>query len=139
VTARANILKLPDIGQQLVGTGAISLSALDNLLAIGDVSPTITQALVDAVAADKFAGAQIAGNPGWAIGQALRHAGAAAFDAYLNQVHPGDLPALRLGKKTDALVAKAEALHKQLDRYAYGPPPIRFTEAEVDQARAAAC
>jgi len=137
VTARAKILKLPEVGQRLVGTGAIPLSAIDNLLAIATVSPAITQALVDAVAADKFAGAQIAGNPGWAIGQALRHAGAAAFGAYLNQVHPGDLPALRLGKRTEALVAKAEQLHKQLDRYAYGPPQIRFADTEVDRARAA--
>jgi hypothetical protein len=29
-------------------------------------------------------------------------------------------------------------LHKQVDRYAYGPPPIRFSEDDVDQARAAA-
>jgi hypothetical protein len=28
-------------------------------------------------------------------------------------------------------------LHCQLDRYAYGPPQVRFTEADVDQARAA--
>jgi hypothetical protein len=68
------------------------LSAIDNLLAIATVSAAITQALVEAVAADKFAGAQIAGNPRWAIGQALRHAGAAAFGAYLNQVHSGDRP-----------------------------------------------
>ena len=52
-------------------------------------------------------------------------------------VHPSNLPRLRLGKKTEALVVKAEQLHKQLDRYAYGPPPLRFTEAEIDQARAA--
>ncbi len=28
-------------------------------------------------------------------------------------------------------------LHRKLDSYAYGPPPIRFSEQEVDQARAA--
>ena len=52
-------------------------------------------------------------------------------------MHHGDLKALRLGKKTDAAVTEAEQLHRQLDRYAYGPPTIRFTEADVDQARAA--
>jgi hypothetical protein len=31
----------------------------------------------------------------------------------------------------------AEKLHQQLDRYAYGPPPVRFSEQDVDQARAA--
>lgn len=47
------------------------------------------------------------------------------------------MKSLRLGKKTDALVTEAEQLHKQVDRYAYGPPTIRFTPADVDQARAA--
>jgi hypothetical protein len=31
----------------------------------------------------------------------------------------------------------AEKLQRQVDRYAYGPPQIRFTDADVDQARAA--
>ena len=46
-----------------------------------------------------------------------------------------DLKALGLDKKTDGLVAEAEKLHEQIDRYAYGPPTFRF--ADVDQARAA--
>ncbi|MGI9099028.1 MAG: ParB/RepB/Spo0J family partition protein [Solirubrobacteraceae bacterium] len=137
VTARAKILKLPAVGQQLVGIGEIPVSAIDNLLAIGEVSAPIVQAVVDAVAATKIAGSQLVNSPGWAIGQALRDAGKDTFGAYLNQVHHGDLKGLRLGKKTDALVAEAEQLHKQLDRYAYGPPTIRFTQADVDQARAA--
>ncbi|MDP8909688.1 MAG: hypothetical protein M3N47_11370 [Chloroflexota bacterium] len=137
VTARAKILTLPEGGQRLVGTGEIPLSAIDNLLALGTVSAQILQAVIDAVAHGKVAGSQIAENPGWAIEQALRHAGKNVFGEYLNQVHASDLAGLRLGKKTDALLAKAEQLHKQVDRYAYGPPPIRFTEADVDQARAA--
>ncbi len=44
---------------------------------------------------------------------------------------------MKLGKKTEALYEQAAALHKQLDRYAYGAPAIRFTDADVDQARAA--
>jgi hypothetical protein len=76
-------------------------------------------------------------NPGWAIGQALRDAGKDTFGAHLNQLHQGDVKSLRLGKKTDALVTEAEQLHEQVDRYAYGPPTIRFTPADVDQARAA--
>ena len=40
-------------------------------------------------------------------------------------------------KKTEQLYADAEKLHKQLDRYAYGPPQVRFTDDDVDQARAA--
>src|SRR5688500_13866968 len=38
--------------------------------------------------------------------------------------------------KTSALYAEAKTLHGQLDRYAYGPPPVRIGYAEIDQARA---
>jgi ParB/RepB/Spo0J family partition protein len=137
VTARAKILRLPAVGQQLVGTGEIPVSAIDTLLLIGAVSQPIAQALCDAIAAHDVAGSQLVGSPGWAIGQVLRDAGKDVFAAYLNQVYHDDLKALRLGKKADAAVAEAEQLHKQLDRYAYGPPTIRFSEADVDQARAA--
>jgi ParB/RepB/Spo0J family partition protein len=137
VTARAKILRLPAVGQQLVGTGEIPVSAIDTLLAIGAVSPAIVQSVVDAIAAQQIAGSQLQGNAGWVIGQALRDAGKDVFAAYLNHVHHDEVKALRLGKNTDALVAEAEQLHRQLDRYAYGPPTIRFSEADVDQARAA--
>ncbi|MEJ7798115.1 MAG: hypothetical protein WKF42_06415 [Solirubrobacteraceae bacterium] len=72
------------------------------------------------------AGSQLVNNTGWAIGQALRHAGKDPFGAYLNTLNHGTLKTLRLGKKTDALVAEAEKLHKQVDQYAYGPPTFRF-------------
>lgn len=44
---------------------------------------------------------------------------------------------LRLGKKTEALLDEVATLHKQLDRYGYGAPTVRFPESDVDQARAA--
>ena len=137
VTARAKILKLPELGQQLVGAGTIAVSAIDVLLAIGDVSPQMADAVVEWIAAGN-SGSQLANNAGWVIGQALREAGSkGVFGAYLNDVRLTDLPGLRLGKNTDTLVEEAEKLHRQLDRYAYGPPAFRFTEADVDQARAA--
>ena len=136
-TARAKILKLPEVGQRLVGSGAIPVSAIDTLLAIADVSPQIAQAVVAMVASGSVAGSQLVNNAGWAIGQALRNAEKDTFGAYLNTLHHGDLRSLRLGKKTDALVAEAEKLHKQVEQYAYGPPTLRFDAADVDQARAA--
>jgi hypothetical protein len=48
-----------------------------------------------------------------------------------------DIAALKLGKKATELYEKASELHKQLDRYAYGGPRVRFSDEEVDQARAA--
>jgi ParB/RepB/Spo0J family partition protein len=136
-TARAKILKLPEVGQRLVGSGAIPVSAIDTLLVIADVSPQIAQAVVATVASGTVAGSQLVNNAGWAIGQALRDAEKDTFGAYLNTLHHGDLRSLRLGKKTDALVAEAEKLRKQVEQYAYGPPTFRFDAADVDQARAA--
>jgi len=137
VTARAKILKLSKAGQQLVGAGEIPVSAIDVLLTIADVSPQIAHAICASVGAGAVAGSQLVNNAGWAISQALRDGGKDTFGAYLNTIHPNDLKSLRLGKKTDALVAEAEKLHKQVDQYAYGPPTIRFTDADSDQARAA--
>jgi len=137
VTARAKILKLPEAGRELVGTGEIPVSAIDTLLAIADVSPPIAGALVASIAAGDVAGSQLVNNAGWAIVQVLRHVGKDTFGEYLNTVQHRDLKALRLGKKTDALVAEAEKLHKQVEQYAYGPPSMRFCDAEIDQARAA--
>ena len=59
------------------------------------------------------------------------------FAAYLHSASAHEIAELRLGKKTEQLYADAEKLHKQLDRYAYGPPQVRFTDEDVDQARAA--
>ena len=74
VTARAKILKLPELGQELVGAGAIAVSAIDTLLAISEVSPQMAQAVVEWIAAGNSA-SQLANNAGWVIGQALRSAG----------------------------------------------------------------
>jgi hypothetical protein len=60
-----------------------------------------------------------------------------AFAAYVSDVGPREIAELRLGKKTEDLYGEAETLHKQIDRYAYGPPQIRFNDDDVDQARAA--
>lgn len=135
-TARAKILKLPEAGQRLVGTGEIPVSAIDTLLAIADVSPQIAEAVVATIASGSVAGSQLVNNAGWAIGQALHNAEKNTFGAYLNTLHHGDLRSLRLGRKTDALVVEAEKLHKQVEQYAYGPPTFRFDTSDVDQARA---
>jgi hypothetical protein len=69
---------------------------------------------------------------------ALTHSGdGKVFAAYLHSASGREIAEPRLGKKTEQLYEQAEKLHKQLDRYAYGPPQIRFTDDDVDQARAA--
>ena len=138
VTARVKILELPERAQQLIGDGVIALSAVDQLRAIGTVAP----GLLDAVIAylddgNAWAAERLAREPGWVLDAALRESGEKTFAAYLDNVSSHAIAELRLGKKTEGLYAEAEKLHRQLDRYAYGPPQVRFTEADVDQARAA--
>jgi hypothetical protein len=139
VTARVKLLELPERAQQLIGDGVIPLAAVDQLRAIGTVAPK----LLDAVIAylddgNEWAAERLTREPGWVLDAALSHVGdSKVFAAYLHSASTHEIADLRLGKKTEELYADAEKLHKQLDRYAYGAPPVRFTESDVDQARAA--
>src|SRR5215213_10007945 len=139
VTSRVKILELPERAQQLIGEDVIHLAAVDQLRAIGTVAPE----LLDAVIAylddgNAWAAERLLREPGWVLDAALGHSGdSKVFAAYLNSVSAHEIAELQLGKKIEQLYAEAETPHKQLDRYAYGPPQIRFTDEDVDQARAA--
>ncbi len=137
VSARAKILELPEDAQRLLGTGEIPVSAVGVLETINAVSPELCEAAVVPVANGELSGGQLASDPGWALGHALREGHTKTFAAYLNRLDSSQIGELRLGRKTDAVYAEAEALHRQIDRHAYAPPAVRFAEAEVDQARAA--
>jgi ParB/RepB/Spo0J family partition protein len=139
VTARVKILELPERAQRLIGEGVIHLAAVDQLRAIGAVAP----GLLDAVIAylddgNAWAAERLTREPGWVLDAALTHAAnSKIFAAYLHSAGAREIAELRLGKKTEQLYTDAEKLHRQLDRYAYGPPQVRFAEEDVDQARAA--
>src|SRR5215204_3068238 len=140
VSARVKLLELPERAQQLIGDGMIALSAIDRLRAIGTVAPK----LLDAVIAylddgNAWAAERLAREPGWVLDAALANAGdtGGVFAAHLQSASGREIGELRLGKKSEQLYAECERLHRQLDRYAYGPPPIRFAEEDVDRARAA--
>ena len=139
VTARVKILELPERAQQLIGEDLIPLAAVDQLRAIGKVAPD----LLDAVIAylddgNAWAAERLTREPGWVLDAALTHTGnGKVFAAYLHSAGAREIAELRLGKRAEQLYADAEKLHRQLDRYAYGPPTVRFTDADVDQARAA--
>jgi ParB/RepB/Spo0J family partition protein len=139
VAARVKILELPERAQQLIGDGLIALSAVDQLRAIGAVAPKLLDAVIAYLDDDNaWAAERLTREPGWVLDAALTHAGNnKVFAAYLHSASTHEITDLRLGKKTEQLYAEAEKLHRQLDRYAYGPPPIRFTDDDVDQARAA--
>ncbi len=139
VTARMRLHELPERAQQLTGQGVIPVSAVDELRQIGQVSPQLLDVLVDHVASDdgRWVARELASDPGRALGEALRHSRSKVFAAYLSQMPHHAVAELRLGKKTEQLMTEAEKLHKQVSAYAYGPPSVRFTDVEVDQARAA--
>jgi ParB/RepB/Spo0J family partition protein len=137
VSARAKILDLPEIAQQLIGRGELPVSAVATLGKIADVSPELCEAGLAPIAAGEISGEQFASNPGWVISYAIREQATKVFAAYLSTLSHRDVSELRLGKNAGAAYAEAEALHRQIDRYAYGPPTIRFAEEDVDQARAA--
>ena len=137
VTARMRLLELPEAAQQMVGNGQIALSSVEQLRAIGTVSPELLDAVIAYLAdGHEWAAERLAREPGWVIDAALRDGHIKVFAAHLSQVDGHELAALKLGKKTEALYECAGELTKQLDRYAYSPT-VRFTDAEVDQARAA--
>ncbi len=137
VASRARILGLPQIAQRLLGTGELPVSAVATLAKIADVSPELCEAALAPIAAGEIGGEQFAGNPGWVIGHALRQGSSKVFAAYLSTLGEREISELRLAKKALGSYAEAEALHKQIDRHAYGPPTIRFAAEEIDQARAA--
>jgi ParB/RepB/Spo0J family partition protein len=141
VTARVKLLELPEKARELVGSGAIPLSAVDQLRTIGTVSPQLLDVLVDYLDGDPeghtWVPSQLVSDPGRVLGNALRESDSKVFAAYLHQFPAGAVDELRLGKKAAEQLAEAEKLHRQINQYAYGPPPIRFTEEDVDQAPAA--
>jgi hypothetical protein len=138
VTARIKLLDLPERAQQLVGAGTIALSAVDQLRAIGQVSPELLEAVIDFLAdGNEWAAERLTREPGWVLDSALRDGRRKVFAAHLTQLGSYDIDQLRLGKKIEALLEEATTLHKKLDRYAYGMPAFRFSDEHVDQARAA--
>jgi hypothetical protein len=138
VSARVKLLELPDAAQEMVGAGQIPVSCVDQLRAIGRVSPPLLDALIAFLAdGNEWAAERLAREPGWVLDSALRQAGnSKVFAEHLSQLHPHTIEDLRLGKKTDQLLQEAAGLNKQLDRYAYGAPAIRFSDDDIDQARA---
>ena len=139
VSARVKVLELPERAQQLIGEGVIHLAAVDQLRAIGAVAPDLLDTVIAYLdEGNAWAAERLMREPGWVLDAALTHSGdSKVFAAYLHSVSAHEIAELRLGKKTEQLYADAEKLHKQLDRYAYGPPQILFTDEDVDQARAA--
>ena len=125
------ILELPERAQQLIGEGVIHLAAVDQLRAIGTVAPGAARRR-DRLPRRRQRVGRRAAHARARLG-ARRRAHATPATARCSpptctRASAHEIAELRLGKKTEQLYAQAEKLHKQLDRYAYGPPQVRFTD-----------
>ena len=138
VTARVKLLELPELAQQMIGDGRLPLSSVEQLRAIGAVSPALLEALIDYLAdGNEWAAERLTREPGWVLDSALRSSNTKVFAAHLGgRVDSNEIAALRLGKKAEAAYERAGELTRALDRYAYYVD-VRFDESDVDQARAA--
>jgi ParB/RepB/Spo0J family partition protein len=138
VTARIKMLELPERAQQMIGAGTIPLSAVDQLRAIGHVAPVLLDCVIAFLGdGTEWAAERLAREPGWVLDSAIREGEVKTFVSYMDTVSPYEIAELRLGKKVEEQFAEAEKLYKQVTPRAYSPPPIRFEEEDVDQARAA--
>ncbi len=138
VTARIKLLELPVSAQKLIGDGVIPLSCVEALREVGKASPEILDEVVAYIAGGgEWVVGRLQSEIGWVIGRVLSESGSKAFAAFLTHPNASEVAELKLGKKAAAQLAEIEELHKTVSRHSYGPPPIRFNELDVDQARAA--
>lgn len=138
VTARVKLLELPELAQQMIGEGRLALSSVEQLRAIGAVSPELLEALVAFMAdGNEWAAERLTREPGWVLDSALRAGNSKVFAEHLGgRVDSHEIAALKLGKKAEAAYERAGELTRALDRYAYHVD-VRFDDSEIDQARAA--
>jgi len=138
VTRRVKLLELPDAAQRLVGDGTLSLESVEPMRVIAQASPALLDAAIDFITEH---GEEIAPNdfvhaPLSILTAAVEATEGEVFAASLGVV-PLKSDLLSSDETTAALIAEARDLHKQINPYSYSDPTIRFTEAEIDRARAA--
>jgi ParB/RepB/Spo0J family partition protein len=138
VTARVKLLELPELAQQMIGDGRVALSSVDQLRAIGAVSPELLDALVAFMAeGNEWAAERLTREPGWVLDSALRAGNSKVFAEHMGgRIDGNEIASLKLGKKAEAAYERAGELTHALDRHAYYVD-VRFDESDVDQARAA--
>ena len=138
ITARVKILELPERAQEMIGAGVIALSAVDQLRAIGRVSPPLLDAVVAFLAdGNEWAAERLVREPGWVLDRRCGRAASRCSPPTWTRSALARSPSCGSARRPRSCCAEAEKLHKQITPYAYGPPPIRFNEEDVDQARAA--
>ena len=139
VTRRVKLLELPDAAQRLVGDGTLSLATVDPMRMIAQANPALLDAVVDFIGHDEveFAPDDFAHTPLSILAAAVEATELDVFAEPLGEVPLKDTDLLPDDEPTVALIAKARELYKEINRFSYGDPHIRFTQADADRARAA--
>lgn len=142
VTARVKLLELPERAQQLVGNGTIALSAVEAMRTIANANPALLETLLDFMREYEHEGQgeleadDLATRPLALLLLAVEDCESDIFLASLSEVPVQQADALQLDEPTLALIDEATTLNQRLLGYPR-PPRFRFSEAEVDRARAA--
>ena len=139
VTARVKLLELPERAQQMVGAGAIALSAVDQLRAIGKVSPPLLDALIAYLCRRQRVGRRAA-DPRAGLGarrraarerqQGVRRAPRPSIDDYEHRAAEARQEGPRRCSSRRASCTSSSTATPTA-------PTVRFCDEEVDQARAA--
>ncbi len=139
VTRRVKLLELPHAAQRLVGEGTLSLATVDPMRMIAQANPVLLDAVVDFIGHDEveLAPDDFAHTPLSILAAAVEATELDVFAEPLGEVPLRNTDLLPDDEPTLALIAKARELHKEIHRFSYGDPHIRFTQADADRARAA--
>jgi ParB/RepB/Spo0J family partition protein len=139
VTRRVKLLELPDAAQRLIGESTLTLAAVEPMRTIAAANPALLDAVVEFIGeyAEEMAPDDFAHRPLSILMAAVEETELDVFAAPLGEVPLKATEVLPDDEPTQALIAEAGDLHKQLHRFSYNGPHIRFTEAEIDRARAA--
>ena len=80
------LLELPELAQQMIGDGRLALSSVEQLRAIGAVSPALLDALIAYLAdGNEWAAERLTREPGWVLDSAMREGDSKVFAAHLGQ------------------------------------------------------
>jgi ParB/RepB/Spo0J family partition protein len=108
VTARVKLLELPERARELVGAGVVALSAVDQLRAIGKMSPPLLEALIDYLCdGNESAAERLGREPGWVLDSALRETGTKVFVARLDVIDDYDIAELKLEQERARLTVRS--------------------------------
>jgi ParB/RepB/Spo0J family partition protein len=138
VTRRMRLLELPDAAQRLVGDGTLTLATVEPMREIAQANPELLDVVVEFIGeyAHEIAPDDLAYQPLSILFAAVEATERDVFVGHLSEVHLTAVGLIPDDETTTALIAEARELHNQ-NPYSLGDPHIRFTEADVDRARAA--